>query len=53
MRDMAVFINGGSFLWVAVEEQPYYLGVYIRAPDSWKLPYELFLVDARGLDCVK
>ena len=30
-------------VWVPLEQEPYYLGVHIRAADFWKLPFEFVL----------
>ena len=45
---MAVSIKWrGSFWWV---KEPYHFGVYIKAPDCWKLT---FLVSQRDLDATQ
>ena len=35
-----VSANGGSFLMAPFPEGPWYIAVYLRAPDFWKLAFE-------------
>ena len=35
---MAASMNWESFLWVSLQD-PQYFGVYVMAPDFWKLPF--------------
>ena len=38
---MWLFLEVGSFWWVSLSKDPYYLGsIYIKAPDVRKLPYK-------------
>ena len=37
---LAVSPNWGSFWWVSLDLRLYCSGVYMRAPDFWKLPRE-------------
>ena len=42
-RPLGCSINLGSLLWVSLQEEQSYFGVYMKAPDCWKLPFEPLL----------